>query len=399
MTAIAKSGEVPAIVLGTGITALGVIRSLARAKVLTYAVSGNLGFVGKSRYCRQLLASGRALTSHEDLPGFLADLSLDRAVLIPCSDDYVIAAGRLDANLQDKFSISQPDSEMVEKLLDKWDLYEILSKHNIPHPQTNTIGDVDELAGFPDDMFEHSFLKPRDSSTFFKKFWVKAFRITSREEAITRYKEAASAGLEMLLQDYIPGPPTNHYFIDGFVDRNGKLCAAFARQRIRMYPPYFGNSSYMTSIAPEQVASAISSLRTLFAAVNYRGVYSAEFKLDPRDNEYRILEVNVRPWWYIWFAEICNVPIALMQYRDALGLDVAPAMEYPSDVNLVYHYYDLHNFLNLRREGKLGTWEWLRSWMNAKSAVFSWRDPMPSLSWTGSEIVRVVKKRVFGQTD
>jgi D-aspartate ligase len=393
---IAKYEKVPVLVLGTGITALGVIRSLAAAGIRAYCVSDRLGFVEKSRFCRSLAGVHDPLHAGDDLNEFLSRLSLEQAVLVPCSDDWVLAASQIRSELTDRFPISQPDTDTVQRLVDKGTLYAILSEHDLPHPRTIALNTEADLERFPADHNEW-FLKPRDSATFFKRFWVKAFRVRTPDEARQRYQEAAAHHLHMLLQEYIPGPPTNHYFVDGFVDRHGRLCAAFARQRIRMYPPDFGNSSYMTSIAPEEVQAAIDSLRTLFSVVSYRGVYSAEFKLDDRDGLFKLLEINIRPWWYISFADMCGVPIALMQYRDALGLQVEPSMQYKVGVSLVYHYYDLHNFIRLRREGKLGLLPWLRSWLRAKAAVFAWTDPLPSLAWSFDQMRQLLRKRLFGR--
>ena len=72
-----------------------------------------------------------------------------------------------------------------------------------------------------------------------------------------------AAGFEVILQEYIPGPPTEHYFIDGFMDREHVVQARFARQRLRMYPPDFGNSTYMVSVDIGKVRPAMDALRDL----------------------------------------------------------------------------------------------------------------------------------------
>ena len=64
---------------------------------------------------------------------------------------------------------------------------------------------------------------------------------------------------------------------------------------------------------------------TLLARVNYRGIFSAEFKRDARDGQYRILEVNTRAWTYVEFASRCGVNVCEMAWQDALGLPVTAA--------------------------------------------------------------------------
>ena len=75
---------------------------------------------------------------------------------------------------------------------------------------------------------------------------------------------------------------------------------------------------------PSDVASAAGSLERLLRGIDYRGVFSAEFKHDERDGLFKILEVNARPWWFAGFAASCGLDVCDMSYRDALGERVEP---------------------------------------------------------------------------
>ena len=35
--------------------------------------------------------------------------------------------------------------------------------------------------------------------------------------------------------------------------------------------------------------------------------------------EFKILEINARPWWYVELASRCGVDVCTMSYRDAFG--------------------------------------------------------------------------------
>lgn len=141
------------------------------------------------------------------------------------------------------------------------------------------------------------------------------------------------------------------------------------------------------------MADPVGTLARLFSAVAYRGIYSAEFKFDERDGQYKLLEVNVRPWWYIEFAESCGFPIAVMAYRDALERSVEPINTYRIGVNLVYPGYDFHACRELYRQGALTLASWAKSWLSAKPAIFTWRDPLPSLAGMIDELRRAVHER------
>jgi len=76
------------------------------------------------------------------------------------------------------------------------------------------------------------------------------------------------------------------------------------------------------AVCNAEVGEAIGVVEALFEATRYRGVFSAEFKFDHRDDHFKILEVNCRPWWYVEFAGVCGVDVVEMAYRDALGLPI-----------------------------------------------------------------------------
>ncbi|MCL7969810.1 MAG: hypothetical protein M8867_09335 [marine benthic group bacterium] len=367
----------PALVFGNGITALGVQRILVADDIPYFTVERRDPFVVRSRHHHPLPVD-IVDPEPEDLEDWLQALPLKRAVLLPCADIWVTAVADLGPELRSRFpaSISSPD--VIETLVDKARFAATLDRLEIPHPRSEDVDTRRDLEAILDAGFEGAFLKPRDSARFFRRFRCKAFRADTTDELASRLAQVTDAGLGVIVQEYIPGPPSNHYFIDGFRDAGGTVRALFARQRLRMYPPSFGNSTLMRSVAIDEVAGAAESLQRLLAALGYRGVFSAEFKLDPRDQRFKLLEVNTRPWWYVEFAARCGVDVCAMAYRDALGEAVPTVESYRTGVACVYPYMDLSACQSLRRSGELSLAEWARSWAGARQPVFRWDDPWPA---------------------
>lgn len=381
----ARGARVPALVLGNGITALGVQRILAKAGIPYFVVDRQDPFLTRSRRYRPLPTG----TDSVDPPGlepWLRQLPLDTAVLLPCSDHWAMAAARLQPELEKRFPASVAASDVLERFVDKALFDETLDELNIPHPWSRIVEVPGDLDVIPDGGFEAAFMKPRDSVQFFKTFGVKAFRAASRSELEDRLVEVTSAGLGVIVQEYIPGPATNHYFVDGFRDRDGVIRAIFARQRLRMYPPLFGNSTFMRSVAPDTVDGAVAQLDRLLAATEYRGIFSAEFKLDPRDFLFKLLEVNTRAWWYVEFAARCGVDTCSMSYWDALNREVASVDSYSTGSSCVYPYPDFFACRAALRAGELTAGDWVRSWATAVQPVFQWGDPWPAVA-AGAEIL------------
>ena len=368
---------VPVVVLGSGITAVSVIRSLGRAGLQPYLVAPAGDIASKSRWGRGRRLDIPETDDPESLATELERAGFHEAVLLVCSDLWAQAASRLPPDAKARYRCSLSSSDVLETLVDKVRFAEALDRFGVPHPVTRLVQsdadvEVDGLEGF--------FLKPGHSQQFHRFYPRKAYSFGTAAEARQGLRIMAAAGVEAVLQEYIPGPPTSHHFVEGFVDAGGDFRAIFARRRTRMYPLDYGNSTHTVSIPPAEIGDGIADLTRLFAGIGFRGAFSAEFKRDPRDGVFKLLEVNGRPWWYIGFAAACGVDVAMFAHRDALGLPVETISGYPSGVRCVLVHLDTAAFLYERKHNGLGTWSWLRSVIGARPAVFSWSDPLPGLS-------------------
>ncbi|MGH7671037.1 MAG: hypothetical protein ACRENQ_16255 [Gemmatimonadaceae bacterium] len=314
------------------------------------------------------------------LPEYLESVPVERAVLVPCSDSWVATIAALGPQHADRFPASVPPLAAVNGLVDKLSFAELLRATGVPHPHTQELGSVADLDRVPEACLSGTtFLKPRDSQRFVSRFNVKGFRVASRAGAVARLQEIETAGLSVVLQEYIPGPASRHYYVEGFVDARQQVRVWFARQRLRMYPPDFGNSTYFVSVPLDEVAGAVSSMTTLLAHLKYRGIFSAEFKRDDRDGEFKLLEVNARPWWYVDFAVRSGADVVTACYRDALGVPVDTVTQYRVGTTCMYPHYD---YCASRAEGwtpqRLAAW--IGALARAQQPVFTWTDPVPALT-------------------
>ncbi len=371
----------PAIILGNGLTSLGALRSFGRNGVPAYSLLANPGVMRWSRWYRGAPGLCGSISRPDELTRFLTSLPFERCVLVPCADNWVRSTARLPDELAERFPVSQASPETLDLLVDKGAFARLLERLGIPHPRTALIESLAQMESLDVPDFAGAFLKPRDSYSFFKTYEEKALRVKSRDDAVRQFERVRRDGFEVLFQEYIPGPATNHYFIDGFVDRGGNVCAMFARRRLRMYPVDFGNSTYMITVALREVSGAADILRLLLQEVNYRGIFSAEFKFDDRDGQYKILEINARPWWFVEFAAVCGVDVCMLAYRDALGQRVRKIRDYRIGATSVHPYFDVNICMRLLRSRELTVSSWVGSWLKAKYPVLCSDDPVPALAW------------------
>jgi predicted ATP-grasp superfamily ATP-dependent carboligase len=378
----------PALVLGGGITGLGVLRILARARIPSLLLAGADDLAFQSRHARPVPGTGGHDAARADLGTWLSHAPLERAVLIPCSDHWVSIVARLPDHFEGRFPASVPQPDALEAALDKSRFAALLARLRIAHPRTWPVATVTDLEALPGDAFTNAFLKPRDSQAFFARYGVKGFWVKNPDEAARRLGELKGAGLSVQLQEYVPGPPTSHVFIDGFADRTGTVRALLARRRLRMFPTDFGNSTSMVTIPLREAEGAVDAVCALVEALGFRGVFSVEFKQSAADGRWHALEMNARPWWYVDYAARAGIDVIRLLWLDAQELPVDDLGDYQIGRRCVYPYYDLFAV----RAGGGGVGTWLASLPGADQPVFRLSDPGPS--WREA---RAFLRRKFGR--
>jgi D-aspartate ligase len=363
---------VTAVVLGGALTGLAVLRELGRAGVPVLATADGDDLVAASKYFRPLPA-GVPAQDEDGIEAYFRSLELERAVLFPCNDSWARAVSGFPSELQQRFpSVSAP-AQLVEQFADKAAFLDLVQRSSVPHPRTVAVGDAQDLETIADSELAGYFLKPCDSQAFAARFGLKGFPIADRRHANVSIERATREGLSLLAQEVIPGPATNHVFLDGYVARDGTLAALLARRRLRMFPFDFGNSTMTVSIPISDVDGAVDSLRRLFEDVGYTGLFDAEYKFDERDGLYKLLEVNTRAWWQIGLWPGCGVAVCYLAYRDALGEPVEPVTAYEVGRRWVYEFGDLRAWLG-ERGRRLNP---LVSWRDCEYAIFSRDDRKP----------------------
>jgi D-aspartate ligase len=382
------SQAIPAIVLGSGRGALGVVRRLHEARIPLVCLGADRREERWSRWYRRYPEE----TPGRPLRDILADCPFDKAVLLPCSDATALEVSRLPVELRNRFPASVARTAVIERLADKAAFAQLLARLGVPHPLTLIPERPTDLDAIPEAVLHGAFLKPRNSSACMAVSGKKGFRVTSRREARETARRLADAGIGIVVQDYIPGPASMHYFLDGFRDAAGRTTGLFGRRRIRMHPPDFGSSCAMLSVDPAGLGQVASDLDRVLGDQNYRGPFNAEFKFDARDGKFKLIEINPRLWWFVEFAARCGVDTVAMAYADALRWPVPVASALALGVRMVDPTFDVFAAWREWKAGRLTLGEWAKFYLGAEQPLFNWSDPMPWVSEFVQYSVRGVRR-------
>ncbi len=372
--------ETPVLIFGSHLAALGVLRILAGHGVRCFVVDDTTSIITRSRWYRPTTPRLPESRDPEALADFLRSLDIPRAVLIPCSDQWALAVAGLPPDLRERFPASVPSADVIAQFTDKARFGALVGRLGIAHPRSLAIHEPSDLDALTDEELRHGFLKPTDSQRHNRRFGTKGAFVSSRAEASDHVRAATESGIDFMFQEWIPGPATQHFNIDGFVTADGTIPGILARRRLRMYPPRLANTCADVTIPLSTVDAVLDPIRTMFRSVGYRGIFNIEFKLDPRDGRWNIIEVNARPFWMIAHIARAGIDLPLMAYLDAQGIAIPAVRSYQIGRYGHYELQDASSIAHAWAQGRRGDGSILRSWIIGDRALFWWRDPMPALA-------------------
>ena len=56
-------------------------------------------------------------------------------------------------------------------------------------------------------------------------------------------------------------------------------------------------------------------------SIKFVGIAQIEFKYDPQDQQYKLLEINARPWFWVSLTAACGMNLPYLLYKMAIGDD------------------------------------------------------------------------------
>ena len=372
---------VGAVVIGGDYQGLGIVRSLGRRGVPVCVVDDEHSISRYSRYSKRFVALPDLRDQRKAVDSLLEigkRLGLEGWVLYPTREELVAAFSHRRSELSEVFRVPTPGWESVKWAWDKRNTYRLALELDIPTPVTRYAGNIDQLAQL--DGLEAPFaIKPAIKEHFFYATKAKAWRANNHFELRTLFQRASElAGHgEIMVQELIPGGSSQQFSYCAFF-RNGEAVGKMVVRRTRQHPLQFGRASTYVETVDVPLLERLSE--RFLRAIDYYGLVELEYKLDPRDSQYKLLDVNARTWGYHSLGAKAGVDFSYMLYSDQVGLPVRVSKGRPG-VAWVRTTTDLPAAAMAILSGETSLKSYLRSLKNCSvEAVFSARDPLPGLA-------------------
>lgn len=383
MVAAQQPGAPTAWIFGASVNGLSFVRSLARRGVPTVLLDSD-----RLPGAYSSLATFVRLPPVEQEPQMWLDLLCkaaekyqERPVAFITSDVHGLFFAEHESLLNPWIRFLIPNREAFESIVDKQRQYELARRVGVPIPETHFPEHEAEVRSLASRIPYPCILKPYQSHIGKEKLMgKKVVRIENEETLLRWYVSLEDSGVPFMIQEVIPGGDDALFGYLAFWDHQGNELAWLTKQKLRQNPPLYGDGSLQKTVELPELRELSCQLLKGF---HYRGFVGVEFKRDPRDGLLKLMEINPRTVSGNQLAISAGIDFPFIGYRYLTGQPLTPEQLGPFQVDVKYlnEEWDLKAFLALRREGKLGFGEWIRSIRGARAkALWALDDPKPALA-------------------
>jgi D-aspartate ligase len=377
-----------ALVMNVFHTGLGIARSLGEKGVPVIGLSGQRHTYGNfTRYAKTVFCPD-SRRDPEALAEFLVRLGKKLAapgVLFPTRDDDLVFLDRFRKELEPYFSPVIPGTEALEACLNKWKTSEWAERAGVPAPHAWLVESAEDLEGAAQEVTFPCVLKPlsahywRQGGNWDLVGARKAIGIESRAQLLSEYRDIARADERALLQEMVAGADECLIIAACYLDRESRWVAGFNTQKVLQVPEGFGTGCIVQSVSRPEL---FEPTRRLLEAMGFSGIAEVEYKWDVAANQYKLIEINPRPWDQHRLGNASGVDLIYMAYCEHARLP----MPRPGVTATGHKWVAEDTFVTAalrslwRGNPKLGTLFQLARGKRVY-AIWSAKDPLPSLAY------------------
>lgn len=274
-------------------TGLGTARALhASGLYLMGACSQKSSPCAKSNMWQELIETPKDRINWQSFLTRIAGKYKEKIILLPSQDQAVKAVSDNRALLENDYDFILPDKEVVDLLLDKAMFQDWAESEQLPVPETKIVENEPELHKAFDKIKYPLILKPNvKTDSWEKKFGLdKTFVLNDQGDAEKIVFDLFEFCPQLVVQKYIPGDDSHVYFCLELFDRDNKEIGYFSGRKILQWPPLKGSTAIAVAERNEKIHEMT---KKIFEKLRLKGLGSIEYKKNPLDQRYYIIEPTV----------------------------------------------------------------------------------------------------------
>ena len=396
-----ERSDTPVVVINGQLGALAIMRSLGPLGVPLYGVSNELTAPAlRSRYCRERFAS----RFDEDHPTRYLDVLLDigrklgeRSILIATSDETTQFVADHAGALSEYFVFQNNSPTLIRQLASKKEMFGLATKHHVPTPDTRFPQRLEDVLAYAENGSFPVMLKGIYGNRLQLRTRKKMAIVNTPRELIDAYRSMEDPeSPNLMIQELIPGGDDQVFIFNGYFNHQSECLVGYTGYKVRQFPVHVGCASLGECRWIEKVATTTTDF---MKAIGYQGILDIGYRLDPRDGEYKVLDINPRVGQaFRLFVSENDHDVVKSLYLDLTGQEQPPASPRREGRRWMIEDFDIISSIDYFNEGTLRPGEWLRSFKGLEEgAWFSWRDPAPIMElWNRSsrQSVKWIAKRL-----
>ena len=385
-----------AIVIGCHVCGFGVIRSLALQgfRIVAMHYDAFADFAQSSRYVAE-----RAQVPHprQHEQAFIDILLRNTgrwggALILATNDDALIAIAKHKTALAKDYVVPTPQWDVLRPLIGKPETYRLAQACGVPYPQTFSASTIDELEQVREQIPFPCLLKPVLGHLFFSEFHRKNLRAGSFEDLVDKFEKYGSAGHPVFVQEIIPGPDSNLFQYEMYIDSSGATRAGSWKRKLRQNPPGFGVAR--VAISHDEIPVMREWTERMLNAIGFRGLAHSEFKQDARDGTFKLMEINGRLSRSNWLTAYCGMNLPWIAYQDLAEERPIEAATYERGAYWIELSEDVANTISRHGDEQVSFADYMRPYLAARKtfADISVRDWKPLAKRIGNVLRHALQR-------
>lgn len=315
-----------AIVMHMFYTGLGIARSLGERGVRVIGLTSKRGVYGSFTRYAKVLSAPDSRDEPEALLKFLLNLGKElgtSAVIFPTRDDDLVFLSRFRSELEAYFRLVVPEETVLDACLNKWTTYQMAQQAKVPAPKSWLIEGKADLQRVIAEVTYPCVLKAvaayhwRQGHNWEIVGGRKAIGIFNERDLLAEYQAISSADHRALLQEMVPGGDEGLVIVACYLDRASRWVAGFNTQKVLQIPEGFGTGCIVQSVSRPEL---FEPTRRLLESMHFAGIAEVEYKWDAATGEYKLIEINPRPWDQHRLGNAAGVDLMYVAYCELAGL-------------------------------------------------------------------------------
>ena len=370
-----------AIIIEGHVQGLANTRSLGEVGIPVIVVDKENCIARYSKYCNGFFKCPDFNT--EDFFRFLIQIAelngLEGWSLFPSNDHAVYTISTHKSELEKYYKVITPKLKIINNIYSKANLLKLAERNIISIPKTEYLahsGKIQTNLKFP------VLTKGKTGLSFYKALGKKAYLANDKNELSIQLAEIEKKYPldQTFTQELIPYDGTNKTISFTAFCIKGEIKTYWMGVKLREHPLQFGTATFCKSIYQEE---CLEHSKTLLNALNYTGVCEIEYLFDPRDSQYKMIEMNARTWLWVGLAKACgiNYPILIYNYLNNIKNDYSNS--YINNYYWINLWTDTVYSIKALLTGKLDLFKYLKSlFIKKQFAIFSFNDIKPFFAFS-----------------